>query len=160
MTSIDYKEVLNDALTRYGELVTQRDNVAVEMAKQMEFIRATLNMLSDEETKEFKARVNEVYNNNQVREASLTESTRLALQAARGQFLTATQVRDRLVNSGFDFSGYLSNPLASVSTTLRRLKPEEIETAEVRGVAAYKWIGWMPLTHNMQPSAAWKPIKK
>ncbi len=173
MNLIDYKKVLDEALTRYGLLTAQRDNIALELARQLEFIRATVNMLSDEERAQFKARMDEAYSSSQLKEASLTESVRLVLQRARGQFLTATQVRDHLVNSGFDFSSYLSNPLASVSTTLRRLKPEEVETTEVRGVAAYKWIGWVrmdehphisrppkPLTYEGMPKEPWKPMKK
>jgi hypothetical protein len=42
---------------------------------------------------------------------------------------------------GFDFSSYKSSPLASISTTLKRFKPEDVETAEIDGVAAYRWIG-------------------
>src|ERR1700733_8350544 len=113
MKLIDYKEVLDQALARHGVLLAQREDLDVEIAKQSEFIRATLNMLSEEEAREFKDRMDTAVKNRQVREASLIESIRLILQKApRGQFLTATQVRDRLVNSGFDFSEYLSNPLS------------------------------------------------
>jgi hypothetical protein len=138
--SIDYREVLHQALSRYGMLKLQRENLDVEIAKQLEFIRATVNMLSEKESKEFRHQIEEAIKRGKVKEAGLTESIRAILQNSRGQFLTATQVRDRLVNSGFDFSEYLSNPLASVSTTLRRFDSEEIEKTEVRGVAAYKWI--------------------
>src|SRR5207253_3001518 len=60
------------------------------------------------------------------------------LQNAAANWLTAAQVRDRLVNSGFDLTLYASNPLASVSTTLRRMKPQEVESSEIEGVAAYR----------------------
>jgi len=39
----------------------------------------------------------------------------------------------------FDFSGYRSNPLASISTALRRFKPSDVETTEIAGVTAYRW---------------------
>jgi hypothetical protein len=169
MTHIDFKKLLEQSLEKYGGLKIRRDQLDAEMMKQMEFIRALVHMLSDEDRKEFKDRINEAFENSQIKEAGLTESIRLVLQRARDQFLTATQVRDHLVQSGFDFSEYSSNPLASVSTTLRRLKPEEVEAIEVRGVAAYKWIGWVKmnenpapksLTHDGMAKAPWKPMKK
>src|SRR5262249_30273560 len=72
----------------------------------------------------------------------LTEAVKDALKLAtisRG-FVTATQVRDHLLKAGFDFSRYSSNPLASVNTTLRRFKADEIETSETEsGVTCYRW---------------------
>jgi hypothetical protein len=146
MSGSQYKEILEEALIRFGVLNTQKESLEVEITKQREFIVATVNMLSDDESAEFKARVAEALKTAEAREASLTESIRQILQKKHGSFLTAAQVRDHLVGSGFNFSGYMSNPLASVSTTLRRLKPEEVEIAEVRGVAAYKWVGGISAT--------------
>ena len=74
------------------------------------------------------------------KEASLKDAAlKILHDAGPEQWLTTAQVRDRLVASGFDFSFYMSNPLASVSTTLRRMKPEEVDTAETEGVAAYRF---------------------
>ena len=170
MSETDYKEILNQAIARYGVLLLHRAEISVQMARQLEFITATMNMLSEEESREFKARMAEAIKKGEAKDASLTQSIREVLQKACGKFLTVSQVRDQLVNSGFDFSDYMSNPLASVSTTLRRMKPEEVETAEIRGVAAFRWIGWLPmsdealapkpLTHNLQPNVPWKPMKK
>jgi hypothetical protein len=77
------------------------------------------------------------------------------LKAAYGDWLTVTNVRDRLNKAGFDFSTYSSNPLASISAILRRMKPEEIEsTVADGGVAAYRWkntkqlIGVVPLSET------------
>jgi hypothetical protein len=74
-------------------------------------------------------------------EAGLTEAIRSVLKKNYRQWLTVTQVRDRLESAGFDFSSYKSSPLASISTTLKRFKAEDVETAEIDGVAAYRWIG-------------------
>lgn len=169
MSHIDFKKLLEQSLQKYGALKISRDQLDSEMMKQMDFIRAVTHMLSDEDRKEFRDRINEAFENSRIKEAGLTESVRLVLQRARDQFLTAAQVRDHLVHSGFDFSEYSSNPLASVSTTLRRLKPEEVEAVEVRDVAAYKWIGWVnmnenpaqkSLTYDGMPKVPWKPMKK
>jgi hypothetical protein len=51
MIQIDYKEILNDALARYGVLALQRDEISVQMTKQLEFISATMNMLSVEDAR-------------------------------------------------------------------------------------------------------------
>jgi hypothetical protein len=78
-----------------------------------------------------------------------------------GNWLTATNVRDHLVGLGFDFSGYSTNPLASVSTTLRRMKPEEVETTTVDGgVTAYQWKQQSTLSGRIDQTAKAEVIRK
>ena len=76
-----------------------------------------------------------------IAEAGLTEAIRSVLKKNYRQWLTVTKVRDQLKSAGFDFSGYKSSPLASISTTLKRFKSEDVEAAEIDNVAAYRWIG-------------------
>ncbi len=73
-----------------------------------------------------------------MRESSLKDAIYSVLCSAFPKYLTASDVRDRLRANGFDFSGYSSNELASVSTTLRRFKPEEVENTTIEEVAAYR----------------------
>ncbi len=64
--------------------------------------------------------------------AGLTESIREILTVAGGP-LRAPEIRDRLVESGFDLSGY-SNPLAVIHTTLRRLEEsDQVHSTEAGG---------------------------
>jgi hypothetical protein len=51
---------------------------------------------------------------------TLTECCRDIL-ARNGEWMTALQVRQGLHAAGFDFSGYTSNPLSSIHTTLKRI---------------------------------------
>jgi hypothetical protein len=70
---------------------------------------------------------------------SLVEAVRKTLRTCYPTKLTSAQVRDRLRFEGFDFSSYETNPLPSVSTTLRRLKEAgEITRSESETVASYQ----------------------
>jgi hypothetical protein len=135
----DYKAILADALAKYADLVCKRDDILVELQKLDEFIQATMNMLPDKDRDEFSVVFNEAAKRIIIQTTGLTDAIRKVLrEAPQGRYLTAAQVRDRLQASGFDFREYRSNPLASVSTTLRRLPPEEAETADINGVAGYR----------------------
>jgi hypothetical protein len=102
------------------------------------FFFATLNMLPDNERTEFLAAWNEINEKLTTSESSLKDAIHSVLRQAFPKFLTAAEVRDHLRTNGFDFSGYTSNELASVSTTLRRFKAQEVETTSIEGVAAYR----------------------
>jgi hypothetical protein len=139
MTSQNYKDVLDSAMARYGELIIQRENTEVEIKKIRQFVSATIHMLSDEDQQAFWERIAQTSSTFDVRESSLIEAIRDILCRSPKHWFTVAQVRDSLRASGFDFSGYSTNPLASVSTTLKRLSAKEAETTEVDGVTAYRW---------------------
>jgi hypothetical protein len=139
MSQEEYEKVLNEAMARLGELARQRDELDLQIGKLRQFIYATLNMLPDERRKLFNDAFDLISKLSDSKSASLTEAIKGILRSGPRQWFTVTQVRDHLVRNGFDFSFYASNPLASVSTTLRRMKPEEVETGEVEGVAVYRW---------------------
>jgi hypothetical protein len=134
----DYKAILDDAFTKLGFALQARDAADVEIAKQKQFIFATLNMISDEERQQFEARVNAAFEKSDALSAGLTDAIRKILHETGREYITVARVRDRLVKSGFDFTGYTANPLASISTTLRRMKPEEVETTKIKTVTAYR----------------------
>jgi hypothetical protein len=59
--------------------------------------------------------------------------------------MTPTEIRQQLVLTGFDFSGYTSNPLSSIHTVLKRLVAEgvAVPVADTTGrIIAYRWAGW------------------
>lgn len=69
----------------------------------------------------------------------LTDACRYLIGHSGG-WMSAVDVRDALEARGFDFSGYTSNPLSSIHTTLRRLK--EADTISERnegGATVYCW---------------------
>lgn len=128
-----------ETLVKLGFAIQSRDAAEVEIVKQKQFIVATLNMLSDVEKRQFSQRFQAAIQQEDARSASLTDAIRRVLQASGRNWMTVTQVRNNLVESGFDFTGYTANPLASISTTLRRLVPDEAETTKIETVAAYRW---------------------
>ena len=141
MKDTDYKTILDRALTELGFAIQRRDAAEVEISKQRQFIAATLNMLSDDERKHFRERLIEAFQQNETRFTGLTDAIRKILQTGERKWRTVAEVRTLLSNSGFDFSSYTANPLASISTTLKRMAPNEVETTTIETVTAYRWKG-------------------
>ncbi len=138
MNGTDYKAVLSDTLRKMAAVHKEAERLEIESAKLRQFFMATLNMLPDNERTEYMAIFRETNEALKIRESSLKDAVYHILCKAFPNYLTASEVRDRLRGNGFDFSGYTSNELASVSTTLRRFKPEEVEATSIEGVAAYR----------------------
>jgi len=140
MNDAYFAGILKSAIAKMTTLAATRDSVEVELIKLRELIQATANMLSDEKMKDQYLQIlDDVLERSGFRDNSLVEAVRKVLQEARGHFLTVSQVRDRLRTRGFDFSAYKSNELASISTTLRRFKPEEVEITNTGGVLHYRY---------------------
>jgi len=139
MNEQDYTNALRDAFTKVMTLSTEREQIDIQLAKLKQYIFATINMLPDEKRDEWLQAFEDTGRAVESMTASLTEAIKRVLQDSPKQWLTVAQVRDRLKSRGFDFSLYASNPLSSVSTTLRRMKPREVETTEIEGVTSYRW---------------------
>ena len=94
-------------------------------------------MLPDEERAFFIAKLHEIDSDEETRSIGLKEAISRVLSANPLKAITATQVRDRLLESSFDFSNYTANPLASVSTTLKRMVGREATAIAVedRGIS-------------------------
>jgi hypothetical protein len=145
MNDTYFEDMLRQAIAKMTALSAHRDAVEVELMKMREFIHATANMISDEKVRnQYLDLLNDAIQQNGIRDASLSDAVSRVLQEARGKFLTVTDVRDRLKTRGFDFTAYSSNPLASISTTLRRFKPNQVGTTMIEGVSAYRWIFRFP----------------
>jgi hypothetical protein len=141
--SSDYERILRDAILRIGELARQRDELEVEKAKLFQLMRATINLLPDDRREAWGKMIDAAYDKHVARLATLTDAIRNVLRAQPRQWFTVTVMRDSLVRAGFDFSEYASNPLASVSTTLKRMaekgKEAEVEAQQIEQVTAYRW---------------------
>src|SRR5579872_5744133 len=131
MTDVDYLKLLEQSIRKLDELVWQREQLDMDIAKQQQFIQATVNLLPDEATKKFQDRLEEMARDTEIASAGLSNAIRNVLQSKYPEWMTVTQIRDALVGSGFDFSAYRSNPLAAISTTLRRLAKEEVENTQL-----------------------------
>jgi hypothetical protein len=72
--------------------------------------------------------------------ATLTEACRKALRESKRR-MSAVEVKKAVESGGFDFSGYTSNPLSSIHTTLKRLKESgDAKETTLEGTKYYQWI--------------------
>ena len=115
-----YFHLGDEALNKLEGLLRQRESLETEIMKVEQFVAATANMLSGEHKDALLRRLSLTQELFRLREVGLTDAIRGILRISGTDWLTVTQVRDRMVSLGFDFSTYSSNPLASVSAVLRR----------------------------------------
>jgi len=135
---IDFKQLLQAKFFELGEKIKARDALDLEIAKLHQFVRATLRMLPEKDQDEFERYLD----NLDVRSVGLTEAIKRALQSApKDAWISGPALRSRLLESGFDFSEYTSNPLASIYSVAKRFKPDEVQTQIVEGVRSFRWIG-------------------
>lgn len=138
MRDTDYEVVLNDTLAKMSGVNREIERLEIEAAKLRQFFTATLNMLPDNARSEYVALFREMGETAAARETSLKRAIHHVLLDAYPQYLTVAEVRDRLGATAFDFSDYKSSPLASISTTLRRAKSQEIESTQIENVTAFR----------------------
>jgi hypothetical protein len=139
MPEPNYKEILEHTLSRISEIIRQKSDLDAEAARLSQLLFATINMVSDEDRIPVLQKWYDLFQKQFSRESTLIDAIRKVLRDASRQWLTVKETRDRLIASGFDFSEYMSNPLASVSSTLVRLKEKkEVEANTVEGVTAYR----------------------
>ena len=134
-----YFHLGDEALNKLEGLLRQRESLETEIMKVEQFVAAPANTLSGEHKDALLRRLSLTQELFRLREVGLTDAIRGILRISGTDWLTVTQVRDRMVSLGFDFSTYSSNPLASVSAVLRRFPPEEVERTTIDGVAAFRW---------------------
>lgn len=140
MADNDYKTILLQAMDEWIELESKRQEIELELEQKLQFIRATFNMLSEEDKPVFA----ELVSSFSLQPGGITLAVRRILQDNAGEWFTATLMRDKLAETGFDFSNYKANPLASVHAVLKRCKPEETESVKMDGVMAWRWRADIP----------------
>lgn len=133
---IDYTKIFADIWERRAELAKEQARIETEVEKLSRMLNATFHMMPPEEKKEFSA----AFKSLQIQDKGLTAAVKQILKTNRQEWLTAVQVRDKLKEVGFDFGGYTSNPLVSVHSVLKRLKPREVQAKIlVDGTKEYRW---------------------
>lgn len=142
MTPIDYVTLLNAAFKDYATLITERGELDLKLAQREQFIRATVNMLPEDERPGWEFALDALGGES----VGLSQAIRNVLQSAPQEFHTATEVRKALERINFNFEGYTTNPLASVHAALKRLKPDEAKMEKIDGVMAWRWVGPSPST--------------
>jgi hypothetical protein len=139
MTESDYEQIISKSLQRFRDLYQQREGIDVELVKLRQFMYATVHMVPDKERSKWEGEIDAVVKKATATSASLAESVRRLFRNHASYGFTAGTIRQMLLEAGFDFSSYVSNPLSSISTTLRRMvETGELETREsTEGVTLY-----------------------
>jgi hypothetical protein len=131
MVESDYEEIVRNALERFGTLYKRREEIDVELLKLRQFMYATINMVPDKDKAKWRAEIDSATRKMTASSVSLADSIRRVFDDHPDYGFTASAIREMLLNAGFDFSSYVSNPLSSISTTLRRMaETGELETRE------------------------------
>jgi hypothetical protein len=113
-----YLKAINDGIKEYKGLSKQKKSLETRMQKVLQLIAANVNMLPDAQQELFISQLMEMTPPSGLREAIIR------VLAKTENWLSPTEIRDMLVESGYDFAGQ-ANPLASIHTTLKRLVDAE-----------------------------------
>jgi hypothetical protein len=132
--AIDYVEILRALAEEREGWAKKRDEALRELSRLAELIRATVKMLTPEQ----RAKCDALLERIDRRPAGLTTSIRLCFTAAEKEWMTPVEIRDKLIEIGFQFEMYKANPLASIHTTLKRMVPGEVECKTVGGEKVYR----------------------
>jgi hypothetical protein len=121
---IDYLQMFSDLMTRRMELIQQRDEIAVEIVKVNQLLTAMFPLLPENKQGSYKGAMENI----EADSGGLQDAIKLVFSEHKGEWLTASNVRECLVQMGFDLRHYQSNPLASIGTTLKRMTPAYLES--------------------------------
>jgi hypothetical protein len=126
-TPIDYYKMFGDLIMRCSDLVQQRDQLEMELAKLRQLIIATFPLLPESKQKLYQSEIDAMDKESGL---GLLEAIKLVFSMHKGDWLTVSKVRDYLEEMGFDFRHYRTNPLASIGTTLKRMVPTTLESRD------------------------------
>lgn len=137
-TRTDYSELLDQTLSELGDKIRRRDELNSEIVKLTNTVRIVSEIVQENE--ERTRRLQALLCWADITGPSLVGTVRVLLRDAGERGMTAIEIRDALETSGFDSSD-MTNPLASVHTTLKRLlMREEASSGNNRdGKRVYVW---------------------
>jgi hypothetical protein len=122
----EYAKNFSDHLKKIAHLIASRDRLDEQIVKLKKLAAATYELMDERErtaySEEF-AKLSEA-------EQRLTLAITRVLSQAGRDYRTSIQIRDQLMQSGYDFTRYVSNPLVSIHSTLNRMK-DEVEFVHV-----------------------------
>lgn len=132
-TENEYRTDLNEAQRHLGELLREREEIEVRIAKQKRRIAALAQLCEDE---------NELDKPLLLELGGMTEACSTVLRASRKEAINVTEILANLKELGFPLDGYKS-PVASVTTTVNRLvESGVVKMFRVTGEGrVYKWVG-------------------
>lgn len=144
-TSNKYRRQLEEAWADLHMMESIQRKIKAHIESLRELIRATANMLPDDE-QGVELMLLDIFKH----PTNITEAVKVVLYVARlkGQRLTPVQIKEAAEKRGFSLSGY-SNPMASIHTILRRMKetdPPEVSFDENDGSYALEAEASAPAT--------------
>jgi hypothetical protein len=114
---IDYWKMFVELMDRRAILTRQRDEAEVELAKMKQLILSVFALLPEDHQKANQQAIDDM----EAESSGLQDAIKLVFSTRQGEWLTVSDVRDCLKDTGFDIRRYKANPLASIGTTLKRM---------------------------------------
>jgi hypothetical protein len=135
-----YRQAALDGIAEIAKLTERKKAIESDISKILQIVAANIAMFPDSERRTLMERLEAAKGPSGLKEAvySVLSPTK---------YMSAVEVRDAVISSGFDLSSQV-NPLASVSTTLRRFESAEkplIDSKEEDGKTVYRRKGLRPL---------------
>jgi hypothetical protein len=138
----EYAAIFEQHLKKIIDLRAEQRRINTDMEKATEMLKASFANMSNEERMKFVDTFDAALEQMAKREVGLTEAIRTVLQSNPKGWFNALKVRAGLKDSGFDFTGYTSDPLASIHAVLKRFKRTEVKVRkDGAGLKEYRWIG-------------------
>jgi hypothetical protein len=116
----DYDKLVRETLGRIQQIHDEREGMETELVQLEHLVLAASKFVGPLCFQVVKNRLDNLRDRDSIRKVGLSEAVEIVLRNANDP-ITVSEIRDRLMKGGFDFSEYMSNPLASISTTLKRL---------------------------------------
>lgn len=126
---IDYLQMFSELMTRRMELIQRRDEIAVEIVKVNQLLTAMFPLLPENKQHSYRGAMENI----DADSGGLQDAIKLVFSEHKGEWLTSSNVRDCLMQMGFDLRHYQANPLASIGTTLKRMTPAHLESKSSEG---------------------------
>ncbi len=125
-----------ELVQEYSDLMGRQQEIDVDLAKLLPVINASYHALSLTEQAKVENAISKVRWKN--KEEGLKWSVLMALSARLDEWLTPPEVRSYLETVGYAFGKGGAHGLASITTTLKRMTPKQVEVGVVNGQTAYR----------------------
>lgn len=150
----DYETIFTAHVKKLIDLNNKEKEIRSEIDKVAEMVKVSFSLMSAEEQTRFTGLMQEAIEQVMKEDMGLTDAVRKLLESNPNEWFDAIKVRDRLNQNGFDFSGYTSNPLASIHTVLKRFKRKEVKTRKnAVGMNEYRSV-----IRNRRNAFAYPPV--
>lgn len=143
-----YKGALSAAMADHAELTRIRGEIDVRLARLTETINSLTRLVGIPDLEDELVKHNII----QPRDVGLSVMCQKVLKDNR-EWMTAVEIRDKLIELGLDVKGTYTNPLAVLHTTLRRLGKQGLVDVDqdISGGRIYRWGGANPVKNRTPP---------